>query len=77
MSKNFENVFQQAQELTRSEQLALIASIAQLIGEEDGVPEYAIRENNRRLQAYDAGEVEGIPYKEALDFVRKQMDAHR
>ncbi|MBK9492909.1 MAG: addiction module protein [Haliscomenobacter sp.] len=75
MSKNFENALEQVQQLTRWEQLALIASIAQLIGEDepDIFPEYVIQENRRRLAAYDAGETQGIPYQEALAYVREQI----
>ena len=79
MSANFENVLQQVHQLTRSEQLALIASIAQMIGEDEPglIPEYAIQENHRRLAAYDAGETEGIPYKKAISYVREQINERR
>ena len=79
MSKNFENVLEQVQHLTRSEQLALIASIAQIIGEHESdiFPEYVIQENHRRLAAYDAGETQGIPYQDALAYVRKQISEAR
>lgn len=73
MSKHFENVLEQVQHLTRSEQLALIASIAQIIGEDemDIFPEYVIQENHRRLAAYDAGETQGIPYQDAMAYIRE------
>ena len=79
MSKNFENVLEQVQHLTRSEQLALIASIAQIIGEHesDTFPEYVIQENRRRLAAYDAGETQGVPYQDALAYVRQQISEAR
>lgn len=76
MSENFENVLEQVHRLTRSEQLALIASIAQLMSEDerDELPEYVVQENRRRLAAYDAGETEGIPYKEAMSYVREEIN---
>lgn len=79
MSKDFENVLQQVHQLTRSEQLALIASIAQMIGEDEPnlIPEYAVQENSRRLAAYDAGKTEGIPYKKAMNYVREQINERR
>ncbi|MDZ4679477.1 MAG: hypothetical protein SH848_10900 [Saprospiraceae bacterium] len=79
MSKNFENVLEQVHHLTRREQLALIASIAQITGEDepDVFPEYVIQENRRRLAAYDAEETQGIPYEEALAYVREQISEHR
>lgn len=79
MSKTFENVLEQVHQLSRSEQLALIASIAELIGEDepDIFPEEVLRENRRRLAAYDAGETVGIPYQDALAYVREQINGHR
>lgn len=79
MSKNFENVLEQVHHLTRVEQLALIASIAQMIGEDEGdvFPEYVIQENRRRLAAYDARETQGIQYEDALAYVREQIGARR
>ena len=79
MSKNFEEVLTQVHQLTRWEQLALIASIAQMIGddESENLPEYVIQENQRRLAVYDAGEIQGIPYKEAMDYVREQINGRR
>lgn len=75
MSHNFENVLEQVHQLTRSEQLELISTIAQILGEDetDELPEQVIAENRRRLSAYDAGETKGIPYKEAMRYVRTQM----
>ena len=59
--------------------IALIASIAQMIGEDEPglIPEYAVQENHRRLAAYDAGETEGIPYKKAISYVREQINERR
>ena len=79
MSKDFENVLEQVNQLTRSEQLELIASIARLLSENepDVLPAHIIQENNRRLAAYDAGKTEGIPYKEALSYVREQINGNK
>lgn len=79
MSKNFESVLEQVNQLTRYEQLALIASIAQMIGEDESdiFPEYVIKENRRRLAAYDAGEIKAISYKDAMSYVRDQLTKRR
>lgn len=79
MSENFENVLEQVHRLTRSEQLALIASIANMIGEDEPnmIPEYIIQENRRRLAAYDAGNSKGIPHQEAMSYVREKINARR
>lgn len=79
MSKTFENVLEQVHQLSRGEQLALIASIAQIIGEDepDDFPEYVIQENRRRLAAYDAGETIGVPYQDAIAYVREQLNGRR
>jgi len=63
MSKNFEQVIEQVHQLTRSEQLALIESIARMLSKDepdDMLPESVIQENQRRLAAYDAGETKSI-----------------
>ncbi|MCO6475634.1 MAG: addiction module protein [Phaeodactylibacter sp.] len=79
MSKDFENILEQVHQLTRSEQLALIASIARMLSDDepDVLPEYIVQENNRRLAAYDAGKTKGIPYKEALNSVREQISRNK
>jgi hypothetical protein len=79
MSKNFETVLEQVHHLTRWEQLALIASIAQMIGEDepDVFPNYVIEENLRRLATFDAGETQGIPYQDAMSYVREQINARK
>ena len=79
MSKNFETVLEQVHHLSRWEQLALIASIAQLIGEDepDHFPDHVIEENRRRLAAFDAGETKGIPYQDAINHVREQINARK
>jgi len=76
MSKNFENVLEQAQQLNRAEQLALISSIALMLSEDesDMIPEYVMEENRRRLADYDAGKTEGIFYKDAMQQVRDQLN---
>ena len=75
MSHNFNQVMEQVHRLTRSEQLALIESIARMLVDDelDVLPESVIQENQRRLAAYDAGESKGIPYQEAMRSVREQM----
>jgi hypothetical protein len=79
MSKNFQTILEQIRHLSRREQLALIASIAQLIGEDepDHFPDYVIEENRRRLATFDAGETKGIPYRDAMNYVREQINARR
>lgn len=74
MSKTFENVLEQVYQLSRGEQLALIASIAQIIveDEQDVFPEHIVEENRRRLAKYDAGDTTGIPYQDALAYVRER-----
>ena len=39
------------------------------------IPAYVIEENRRRLAKFDAGQSKGIPYKEALSYVRSQIKA--
>jgi hypothetical protein len=79
MSKNFQNILEQIRRLPRREQLALIASIAQLISEDeaDHFPDHVIEENRRRLATFDAGETKGIPYRDAMNYVREQINARR
>jgi hypothetical protein len=60
MSKNFETILEQVHHLSRWEQLALIASIAQIIGEDepDILLAHIIEENRRRLAAFEARETQ-------------------
>jgi hypothetical protein len=79
MSKHFEDVLEQVYRLTRSEQLALIALIAETIREDefdDLVPDSVLLENRRRLAAYDAGDAPAIPYEEAKRLLRERIQ-HR
>lgn len=80
MSKNLEQVIEQVHQLTRSEQLALIESIARMLSKDepdDMLPESVIQENQHRLAAYDAGETKGIPYQEAMRYIREQSGGSR
>jgi hypothetical protein len=79
MSHHFENVLEQVHQLSRFEQLKLISTIAKiLVAEEtEGLPKYIIDENRRRLAAYDAKETKGIPYKEAMSYVRTEVNESR
>ncbi len=72
-------VLEQVHQLTRSEQLALIASIAQMIGDDEQsiFPDEVIRENNRRLAAYDTGQTQGIPYQEAMREIRNRVNPNK
>ena len=60
MSKNFETILEQVHHLSQWEQLALIASIAQIVGENepDILPAHIIEENRRRLAAFEAEEMQ-------------------
>jgi putative addiction module component (TIGR02574 family) len=58
MSKNFENVLEQVHQLTRSEQLALISSLAQMLGEDEmdyGVNQEDAAELERRFAETENG----------------------
>lgn len=75
MSKHFENILEQVYQLSRSEQLALIESIAHMLNEteEFSIPASVQEENRRRLNNYDRGETKGIPFKDALNYVREKI----
>jgi hypothetical protein len=56
MSKKVQTILEQLRQLSRHEQLSLIASIAQLISEDEPYhfTDHIIEENRRRLAAFDA-----------------------
>ncbi|MEZ4991913.1 MAG: addiction module protein [Saprospiraceae bacterium] len=71
MSKNFETILEKVRQLSREEQLALAAWIES--GEELEIPTQVIEEGRRRLAAYDAGKSEPIPYKQAMEEIRREL----
>lgn len=77
MSDTFQVVLQQAQSLARTEQLALIAAIAELLQTQEThlatIPDEVVVENRRRLAEYDAGTVEAVPFDEAMSEIREQI----
>ena len=70
-------LFQEFTKLSASEQKNFLDEVLSYLYSEgmQELPPEVIEENLRRLQAYDAGETEGIPYQEALAYVRAQLNA--
>lgn len=71
MSKDFETILELVRQLSREEQLALVAWIRKK-GESE-IPPQIIEEGRRRLSAFDARIIKPIPYKQALDEIRRSL----
>lgn len=75
MHDSFNDVLQQAHRLSRADQLTLIASLAGTMKEEELLPQAVREENLHRLEDYDAGKVQPIPYREAMQSLRGRVGA--
>ena len=76
MSKAFEEVKNQAVQLSRAERLALV-SLLLALDEPEPIPEVEAawdEEIRARLRAVQEGRVEGIPYEEVLARVDRTLD---
>lgn len=75
-----ETLLQEFTRLPKPDQKQFLAEIMSYLvddTEDYVIPDTVVAENCRRLAAYDAGEMEGIPYKEAMKQVRGAIDARR
>lgn len=74
MDRNFEEIKQEALALEPERQRDLADALEHNLMPFDGIDEETLREVDRRLEAYDRGDMEAVDLDEALAQARKLIE---